>query len=128
MAPNDQERAADAVRSRRGELGLTQQQLAGRAGVDTGTISSLELAERWPWAKNRVSIERALGWEAGSLDTIARGGVPVLAGQDTGQRPRYLDPAEQHIADTPGITPEEAEALIAVARSMRAANARRTGT
>jgi len=128
MPSQDMDRVADHVRTRRGELGLTQQQLADKAGVDTGTISSLERAGTWPWAKNRAAIERALGWGTGSLSEIRRGGNPIIDRAAEPASARYLDPAEQHIADTPGLTPQEKEALIAVMRSVREAGGRRTGT
>jgi transcriptional regulator with XRE-family HTH domain len=125
MASLDQERVAEFLRDRRGELELTQQQLAERAGVDTGTVSNLERAERWPQPRSRANIERALGWQSGPLQAIAKGRTPVLIDQPPGGRPRYLDAAEQHIADTPGLTPDEAEALVAVMRIMRSASVRR---
>jgi transcriptional regulator with XRE-family HTH domain len=128
MPTPDLHRVADAVRNRRGDLGVTQQDLAHLAGVSVGTIANLESAGRWPWVRNRTLVEAALGWQTGSLDRIGRGGEPAPVEQADGDRPRYLDPAEQHIADTPGLSREETEALIEVARAMRAANARRTGT
>jgi transcriptional regulator with XRE-family HTH domain len=74
----DLERVAEYVRARRGELGLTQQQLADRAGVDTGTVSALERGVTWPWARNRAAIARALGWPSGSLAAIGSGGEPGI--------------------------------------------------
>lgn len=70
---NDRARVARLVINRRGELGLTQQELADRAQVDIKTIYNLESGERWPQARNRFKIERALGWVAGSLDALAEG-------------------------------------------------------
>jgi transcriptional regulator with XRE-family HTH domain len=126
--PPDLELVAAAIRSRRNQLGLTQQDLASRAGVAVGTIATLESAERWPWARNRTSIEAALGWQAGSMTEISRGGYPLPVEETGAEPPRYLDPVDQHIADTPGLAPEDAEALIAIARRLRAARTSQTGT
>jgi transcriptional regulator with XRE-family HTH domain len=65
------ERAARAVEARRGELGLTQQQLADAAGVDIKTIGNLESRGRWPIARTRAAIEQALGWQPGEMKRIA---------------------------------------------------------
>jgi transcriptional regulator with XRE-family HTH domain len=127
MANLDQERVAERVRARRGELDLTQQALAQVAGVDVATISSLERAERWPWAKNRARIESALGWEPGALTEIAKGGQPALAEAEADEVEPQTD-AERHIAATPGLSKAEIAALIEVSRAMRSQPSRRTGT
>jgi transcriptional regulator with XRE-family HTH domain len=127
MAPLDLERVGELVRTRRGVLGLTQQQLAEKAGIDTGTISSLELGQTWPWAKNRSRIDQALGWRPGSLEEVRHGGEPTLVDEPQQVSARYIDPAEQHIMDTPGMTDQERSAMIAVYRSLRAGSERRTG-
>jgi DNA-binding XRE family transcriptional regulator len=79
MAPrNDgRQRAARAVAVRRGELGMTQQELADKAGVDVKTVGSLETRGRWPIARSRVSIERALRWPSGEMDRIATAPDPA---------------------------------------------------
>ena len=64
-------RAAQAVAARRGELGLTQHQLAAKAGVDPKTVGNLEKRDRWPIAKNRAAIEKALLWPSGEMERIA---------------------------------------------------------
>lgn len=68
-------RAACAVAARRGDLELTQQQLADRAKVSARTIGNLESlargAGRWPIAANRVKIAKALEWDGGMLDFLA---------------------------------------------------------
>jgi len=67
------ERAAAQVVARRGELGLTQRQLAMTAEVDIKTIYNLESGERWPQAGTRAKIEKALSWAVGSLEAFAEG-------------------------------------------------------
>ena len=64
-------RAARAVAARRGELAMTQQELAAAAGVDSKTIYNLESRGRWPIARTRASIEKALDWPSGELDRLA---------------------------------------------------------
>jgi transcriptional regulator with XRE-family HTH domain len=65
------QRAADAVEARRGELRMTQRELADAAGVDIKTIGSLEKRGRWPIARTRAAIERALKWPPGEMKRIA---------------------------------------------------------
>lgn len=50
---------------------MTQQELADAADVDTKTIGSLERRGRWPIARNRARIEKALGWPPGEMERIA---------------------------------------------------------
>jgi len=70
-------RVGRAVAARRGELGLTRQELADEAGVDLKTIYNLESGTRWPIARTRASVAAALGWTADALDGIAAGyGTP----------------------------------------------------
>ena len=70
------QRAASAVAARRGELALTQQELADAAGVDSKTIYNLESGGRWPIAKTRTLIEKALGWPLGEMARIAHSEEP----------------------------------------------------
>lgn len=65
------QRAARAVAARRGELRMTQRELGAAAGVDTKTIGNLESRGRWPIARSRALIEKALGWPSGELERIA---------------------------------------------------------
>jgi transcriptional regulator with XRE-family HTH domain len=76
--PRDRKRVARYVESRRAALGLTQQQLADRAAVDLKTVYNLEVAGRWPQAKNRHKLETALRWTDGDFVRIAEGGEPVV--------------------------------------------------
>jgi DNA-binding XRE family transcriptional regulator len=68
---SDWTRAGQAAAARRGELELTQGQLAARADVDAKTIYNLEVAGRKPIARNRSRIETALEWPHGRLERIA---------------------------------------------------------
>lgn len=64
------------VANRRGELGLTQQELADAAEVAVGTVVALESGRRWPQAANRSALEKALRWSNGDLMRVKRGGQP----------------------------------------------------
>lgn len=64
-------RAATAVTARMGDLGMTQQELAERASVDPKTVGDLIRSRRWPIARTRARIEKALGWPAGELARIS---------------------------------------------------------
>ena len=61
------------VAARRGELGMTQQDLADKAGVDLKTIYNLESGTRWPIARTRVAVSAALKWEGDALAAIRAG-------------------------------------------------------
>lgn len=65
--------AGSMVLARRGELGLTQEEAAGRAGVDADTLSGMENGKRWPWPRNVAAIARALDLDAAELQRIASG-------------------------------------------------------
>jgi hypothetical protein len=60
-------------------MGISQRDLADRAGVDLKTVYNLISGERWPQAKTRGAIENVLGWRPGDLLRIAEGGVPGSA-------------------------------------------------
>jgi transcriptional regulator with XRE-family HTH domain len=74
----DLRRIGRAVAARRGELGLTQQDLADAAGIDLKTVYNLESGTRWPIARTRGAIAAALGWGPDAFsETEFRGGVSV---------------------------------------------------
>ncbi|MFC6885006.1 MULTISPECIES: helix-turn-helix domain-containing protein [Actinomadura] len=75
----DRGRIAKYVVARRGSLGLTQEQLAERAGVTVKTIYNLEAGDRWPQARTRSAIEDALQWRPGDLIRIGEGNEPAGA-------------------------------------------------
>jgi DNA-binding XRE family transcriptional regulator len=59
---------ARRIKSARAKIGMTQQQLARKAGLDQGYVSKLERGDHSPSYKTRRKIERALGRKAGYLD------------------------------------------------------------
>jgi transcriptional regulator with XRE-family HTH domain len=67
-----QRAAVGAAVARRGELGLTQKQLAAAAGVSERTIGMFEMGRTWPRADTLAQIERlGLGWPVGYLNEYA---------------------------------------------------------
>lgn len=63
------------VLTRRGELGLTQQQLADRAGVNIDTVSDLERGRLQSRTATVAAIARALGLDAAELQRVAAGQI-----------------------------------------------------
>lgn len=92
---NDWDRVIAAVVIRRSELGLTQRELAAKAGVAERTVQNLEAGTR-PQPLIRGKIERALGWPTGEMGRIASMAAPatdVLAeefGEDNAARLRRV--------------------------------------
>ncbi len=110
---SDHQRAARGAVARRGELGLTQEELAVRAGVDIKTIGNFERRGRWPIARTRARIERALGWMPGELDRIAN---------ETAE-PKTLaarDGWERSVLTNPDLPDDEKREIIETSRRVRA--------
>jgi transcriptional regulator with XRE-family HTH domain len=82
MAREDEgiQRVGRAVAARRGELGMTQQDLADAAGIDLKTVYNIESGTRWPIAKTRVAVAEALRWPPDALSVLAEGSVPPGSG------------------------------------------------
>lgn len=71
-------RLADAVLRRRVRLGLSQPQLAARAGLALATVNLLENAGRGAYRKaTLLKLEQALGWPDGHVEAVLRGDAPV---------------------------------------------------
>ena len=123
-------RAGLAAAARRGDMGMTQQQLADAAEADVKTIRDMERGRRWPIATNRAKIEAALGWPSGELERLRLLGdtdfkpVPpefrrfveqALPGDIEAQRRvigmlegtlTWPDETESHSADPPELRPQ----------------------
>lgn len=64
--------AVRAALTRRGELGLTQAELAKRAGVHRRTIQDFEAGKKWPRTQTLAQLERlGLDWPVGYLSEFA---------------------------------------------------------
>lgn len=70
---------------RRGELDLTLDEVAARAGVSTETFRQAANGRRMR-TNNKKKIERALGWEYGSIDAIDAGDPPIKLSEQEVQR------------------------------------------
>ena len=103
----DLRRVGRAVAARRGELGLTQQDLADAAGVDLKTVYNLESGTRWPIAKTRAAITAALGWPPDALGAIA---VGEESGGTVSVPPARTAPPDRKLPVL-GLDPGEEEAL-----------------
>lgn len=90
--PDDMRRrrniAAAAFAARRRELQLTQEQVAQRGDIVVRSVQNFESQGRWPNARTRASLERAVEWPAGEIERVASGqtagdgGAPLLAAID----------------------------------------------
>lgn len=73
-------RVGAAVRTERKAQGLTQADLAGRAGVSTGTIRAVERGQEFQKVTpTHRAVGRALGWTESSIEAVLDGGEPTLA-------------------------------------------------
>lgn len=114
----DWRRLGDALKDARGELDLTQAELAERSGVALSTIKNLEGARdfiRWP--KKVAQVERALGWPPGRARAIASGkpereSVVPLPTRLPEPHATDTDPVIEEIRRERGLTKEAREMLI----------------
>lgn len=68
------ERAAIAYRKAAAEAGLTPTELARRGGIpDVDTVRDFMDGERWPRTPTRAKLEKAIGWEPGTIEGISLG-------------------------------------------------------
>ena len=65
--------AVRAAQARMGELGLTQEALAKRSGLDLSTVNTFVNGHTWPQVRTRAKLETALEWPVGQLGRIASG-------------------------------------------------------
>jgi transcriptional regulator with XRE-family HTH domain len=118
----DRHRVAKYVAARRGALGLTQEQLAERAGVTVKTIYNLESGERWPQARTRSAIELALAWRPGELVRIAEGAEPAPAssvdGDGVSGPTRELAELNAYFADLQNDSGEKRRVALAFLRAL----------
>jgi transcriptional regulator with XRE-family HTH domain len=83
------EQLGEEVRLRRKQLKLTQPDLAERGGLSVATLRAVETNRAGRLSRRlRRALERAIDWEAGSIDTVLEGGAPRVLGTSAprGQR------------------------------------------
>jgi transcriptional regulator with XRE-family HTH domain len=69
------------IRERRAELGLTQREIHSVGGPSPATLYQLESGHRGSYRPHILRrLERALGWDAGSVRRVLAGGMPLLDG------------------------------------------------
>lgn len=121
------QRAADAVARELARRQWSRADLKTESGSDPETIQKFLDGERWPQDKTRAKIEKALGWEPGSIRLISLGrDIPsttesVAPATDTEEEPTLLfrqpdeltnDEWRELIARTQGIVEWEIEQAI----------------
>jgi len=75
-------RLARHVRARREELNMTQNEVQMAGGPSAAAVRYIEAGkEARPTARTMIALERALGWEHGSVMAILEGGEPVIAAE-----------------------------------------------
>lgn len=91
----DWARLGRAVADARRALGLTQKDLADQIGVSRGAIQSIERGEEFTKITQTLrAVERALGWQKGSIESVLDGGDPKAPPQKVDQPERPEAPAE----------------------------------
>ena len=75
---------AEQVRTRRGAMGLSQEELAAEAGVSASTVQYIEddRRDRAVQQKTARLLEGALGWESGSFAAMSEGRMPTMRAKD----------------------------------------------
>lgn len=74
LMEQDWKRLADAIRQAREAAGMTQTDLANKAGIAEGSVQNLESGrERSRMPQTLTKVEQALGWEPGTGVAILRG-------------------------------------------------------
>jgi DNA-binding XRE family transcriptional regulator len=98
---NPAARAARAVRQRRLELGLTQEDLAEAADVSPATVRKVESGTQAHYRDLTCTrLAQALGWDPGALNDLRRPGTS-----------RDTTPAQSTTVNTPGPADIELAAL-----------------
>ncbi|MCF7548919.1 hypothetical protein [Pseudonocardia sp. WMMC193] len=76
---DENERLAEAVRTRREELGLRQRDLSSHGGPSLGTTQNVEQARGNYSRRTFAQLDAALSWEPGTAEKILHGELTDLA-------------------------------------------------
>jgi transcriptional regulator with XRE-family HTH domain len=121
MTGSRHERLDAAIKERRLELGLSWKEVAQAADISEATLRAIRNGANEPSALTARGIERALGWSAGSVERVLKGGEPGEHKAGTGTARVDFDPrGSGRRSDIPsdeelrrsGLQPETAEAII----------------
>lgn len=98
-------REAEAIRTRRLELGWTQHRLAHESGISVATVRKLE-GHKQPYyrALTLVPLCQALGWPSNALNAMLPPGASTDA--DDAHQPNAPQPDEFISVDDPGTEPD----------------------
>lgn len=105
--PRDELAAARAVEAAMGERGWDVADMVRGIGVDPGTLRDFLNGQRWPRTSTRGKIERALGWESGTIRAIAEG-----VGQAPGARPARPADIAELLATDPTLSERSREHIV----------------
>lgn len=96
----DWRRLAQYVFERRHALGLSQDDVRARGGPSTATLRHIEGALRTSYKPYVISgLERALGWEQGSIRAILSGSEPTLIERSSRPAPSDSPPGLRELED-----------------------------
>ncbi|MFF1961028.1 helix-turn-helix domain-containing protein [Streptomyces sp. NPDC058220] len=124
----DWARLAEVIKRARKGLGLTQVQMAKRAGVGFSTYQRLEGGKGFTdWPPSLDHVERAVGWSRGSARAVLAGGKPTsevtLASGATDLKAQQLPARIEHalsegdLVDTDVIELPGGLTLVVIAKS-----------
>lgn len=105
-------RAREAVERQMIAFGWNISDLARNSGLDVGTVGDFISGQRWAQPATQNKLEQALGWAAGSIVLITRGGEPVTA-VDV----ETVGPGDQDADVLASLPPEALEGLDAADRA-----------
>lgn len=93
------------VRTHRREAGLTQRDLAAKAGLSVAALRDLEQSRRRPRPNSLAALAAALGLDPGQAASLARAAALPLRPSDAVSSPRVLqdDPAFAPATRAPGV-------------------------
>lgn len=127
MEPNNWERLGEAIRARRAQLGLTQQDVSRSGGPSDFTLSAIEQGTpRTYHQRTKMALERVLRWKSGAVESILAGEDPAgweLPGTPVAEKPAVpttsaRDRAVAALLDYAGTLDNPSEVLTFVRRLM----------